>query len=324
MTAAAVIGIVVIVVYALAAPVLSRRLPPAVATRLLVVAGAVAAASGVFILGVLAFTWIGQFPLIAAQGGWSPTALRGDSPVPPGPAIVSGALVGLAALSLMLTAARRVWALLAVHRSCRDLTVVGGLVVLDDDRPDAFSTPQPAGRIIVTTGLLRTLDPEEQRVLLAHETSHLTHHHAWWNLAAELVAAMNPLLRPAARAVATVVERWADEDAARSVGDRRLVATTLVHVAQLQSRFTGSPVAVTAGSAATGGDVAARVRALLAARAGRGRGHVHGRRPQPPLQRRRTGEGRRRTCPAPPRSTSASTRGPVPARSAGWRPGWAR
>src|SRR6266511_3398306 len=237
MTTAAAIGIVTIVLYALTAPAVSRRLPPAAATRLLVPAGVLAAASGVFILGVLAFTWIGQFPLVAAQGAWSPTALRSDSPVPPGPAIVSGALVGLAALSLMLTSARRVWALLAVHHSCRDLTAIGGLVVLDDDRPDAFTTPQPAGRIVVTTGLLRTLDPPEQRVLLAHETSHLTHHHAWWNLAADLAAAVNPLLRPAARAVATAVERWADEDAARTVGDRRLVASTLVRVAQLQARF---------------------------------------------------------------------------------------
>jgi Zn-dependent protease with chaperone function len=263
MTTAAAIGIVAIVLFALAAPPVSRRLPPAAATRLLVPAGLLAATSGVFILGVLAFTWIGQFPLVAAQGAWSPTALRSDSPVPPGPAIVSGVLVGLAALSLMLTSARRVWALLAVHRSCRDLTVVGGLVVLDDDRPDAFTTAQPAGRIIVTTGLLRTLTPQQRRVLLAHETSHLTHHHAWWNLAADLAAAVNPLLRPTARAVATGVERWADEDAARIVGDRRLVAATLVHVAQLQSRFYGSTVAA-AGPAATGGDVVARVRALLA------------------------------------------------------------
>ncbi len=261
MTTAAVIGIVAIVVYALAAPAVSRRLPPAAATRLLVIAGVLAAASGLFILGVLAFTWIGQFPLVAAEGAWSPTALRSDSPVPAGPAIVSGTLVGLAFLSLLLTSARRMWALAAVHRSCRDLTAVGGLVVLDDERPEAFTTPQPAGRIIVTTGLLRTLDPQEQRVLLAHETSHLTHHHAWWNLAAELAAAVNPLLRPAARAVATAVERWADEDAARGVGDRRLVAATLVRVAQLQSRFAGPTVA--AGPAATGGDVVARVRALL-------------------------------------------------------------
>ncbi|TDD26773.1 M56 family peptidase [Kribbella turkmenica] len=217
-----------------------------------------------FILGVLAFTWIGQFPLVASEGAWSPTVLRSDSPVPPGPAIVSGALVALAVLSLLLASARRARALLIVRRSCRDLTAVGGLVVLDDDRPEAFITPRPAGRIIVTTGLLRRLNPQGLRVLLAHETSHLTHHHTWWTLTADLAAAVNPLLRPAARAVATAVERWADEDAARSVGDRRLVAATLVRVAQLQSRYAGSTVAATAGPAATGGDIVARVRALLA------------------------------------------------------------
>jgi beta-lactamase regulating signal transducer with metallopeptidase domain len=150
-----------------------------------------------------------------------------------------------------------------VHRICRDLTAVGGLVVLDDARPDAFTTPQPAGRIIVTRGLLYALGQQERRVLLAHETSHLAHRHAWWNLAADLAAAMNPLLRPTARAVTTAVERWADEDAARAIGNRRLVAVTLVRVAQLQAKSAGA-AAVAAGTAATGGDVAVRVRALLA------------------------------------------------------------
>jgi hypothetical protein len=264
-TTAAAIGIVVILLYAITAPTLCRRLAPASATRIIVAASMFAAASGVFILAVLAFTWIGQFPAVAAEGAWSPTALRSDSPVPAGPAIVSGALVTLAAISVVLTGTRRVRALLEVHRICRDLTAVGGLVVLDDARPDAFTTPRPAGRIIVTRGLLCALDQQERRVLLAHETSHLAHRHAWWNLAADLAAAMNPLLRPTARAVTTAVERWADEDAARAIGDRRLVAVTLVRVAQLQAKFAGSgATAVAAGPAATGGDVAVRVRALLA------------------------------------------------------------
>jgi Zn-dependent protease with chaperone function len=265
-TAAAVIGIAVIVLYAITAPALCRRLPPAIATRIIVAASVFAAASGVFILAVLAFTWIGQFPAVAAEGAWSPTALRSDSPVPAVPAMVSGVLVTLAAISVALTGTRRVWALLEVHRICRDLTAVGGLVVLDDARPDAFTTPQPAGRVIVTRGLLCALGQQERRVLLAHEMSHLAHRHAWWNLAADLAAAVNPLLRPTARAVATAVERWADEDAARAIGDRRQVAVTLLRVAQLQAQFAAAPPApvVSAGPAATGGDVAVRVRALLA------------------------------------------------------------
>ncbi|QNE21324.1 M48 family metalloprotease [Kribbella qitaiheensis] len=267
MTSAAVVGIVVIFLYALAAPALCRALAPAVATRILVPASVFAAASGAFILAVLAFTWIGQFPLIAARGAWSPTRLRSDSPIPAGLAVVSGVLVALAAISVVWTVTRRVHALLEVYRACRDLTAVGGLIVLNDARPDAFTTPQPAGRVVVTSGLLRALGDRERRVLLAHEASHLAHRHAWWNLAADLAAALNPLLRPTARALATAAERWADEDAAQTVCDRRLVAATLVRVAQLQTRFpaTARRTAITvAGPAATGGDVAVRVRALLA------------------------------------------------------------
>ncbi|MFD7158865.1 M56 family metallopeptidase [Kribbella sp. NPDC059898] len=260
MTTAAVLGLIAIVGYAVVAPVASRRLAPSGATRLLIIGNVLSAASGVFILAVLAFTWIGQFPFVAEEGAWSPALLRVDSPVPAWPAAIAGCLVLLALVSVLVTGLRQMRALVEVHRACRDLTAVGDLVVLDDERPDAFSTPQPAGRVIVTSGLLRALDPRQRAVLLAHEKSHLVHHHAWWNLAAGLAAAVNPVLRPAARAAATAVERWADEDAARAVGDRRLVATTLVRVAQLQTRF-AHPVPLVA---ATGGDLEARVRALLA------------------------------------------------------------
>ncbi|GAA2813439.1 M56 family metallopeptidase [Kribbella solani] len=265
MTTAAALGLIAIVGYALIAPAASRRLVPSVATVLLVVGNLLAAASGVFILAVLAFTWIGQFPLVAQQGAWSPAALRSDSPVPAWPAAVSGCLVMIALGSFLVAGLRQARALIAVHRACRGLRPVGDLVVLDDERPDAFSTPQPAGRVIVTSGLLRALDHRERKVLLAHENSHLAHHHAWWNLAAGLTAAVNPLLRPAARAAATAAERWADEDAARAVGDRRLVAETLVRVVQLQTHFTPSaPAAGQPVAGATGGDLEARVRGLLA------------------------------------------------------------
>ena len=260
MTTAAILGLIAIIGYALSAPVAARRLAPSVATKLVVAGNVLSAASGVFILAVLAFTWIAQFPFVAEEGAWSPAALHSDSPVPAWPAAIAGCLVLLAMLSVLVTGLRQMRALVEVHRACRGLTAVGDLVVLDDERPDAFSTPQPAGRVIVTSGLLRALDPRQRAVLLAHEKSHLLHHHAWWNLAAGLTAAVNPVLRPAARAAATAVERWADEDAARAVGDRRLVATTLVRVAQLQTRFV-RPGAVVA---ATGGDLEARVRALLA------------------------------------------------------------
>src|SRR5207248_706641 len=79
--------------------------------------------------------------------------------------------------------------------------VPGSLVVLDNDRPDAFATPGARGRIVVTRGLLRALNADERRALLAHETAHLAHRHACWLLVAELAAAANPMLTPTARAV---------------------------------------------------------------------------------------------------------------------------
>jgi len=258
-TDAAVIGIALIVVYAVVAPSLGRRLPPATATRLLAPASLFVAASGAFILAVVAFTWVGQYPEIAQRGAWSTAVLRTNSP-PAAAAAICGVLVVLAAISVALTLVRRVQALASVRRACRGLTATGDVLVVDDPRPEAFTMPRPIGRVVVTTGLLSTLRPNERRALLAHELSHLANNHAWWRLVADVAAAVNPLLRPTSRSVAAAVERWADEDAARTVRDRRLVAHTLARVALRQTDAARSATQL----AATGGDIAARVQALLA------------------------------------------------------------
>ncbi|PWU56691.1 peptidase M48, partial [Micromonospora globispora] len=143
--------------------------------------------------------------------------------------LVAAALVG--AGHAVLIAVRRVRAMVAVRRACSDLPRADRLAVLVSDRPEAFSTPPPAGRVVLSSGLLDRLSPEELRVVLAHEESHLRHGHAWYALAAELAAAANPLLRPIARSVRDRVERWADEDAARAVADRRLAARAVARTA---------------------------------------------------------------------------------------------
>ncbi|NUR98722.1 MAG: hypothetical protein HOV67_26140, partial [Kribbellaceae bacterium] len=101
MTAAAILGLIAIVGYALVAPVAARWMAPSVATRLVVTGNLLSAASGVFILAVLAFTWVGQFPFVAAEGAWSPAALHSDSPGPAWPAAIAGCLVLLALLSVL-------------------------------------------------------------------------------------------------------------------------------------------------------------------------------------------------------------------------------
>ena len=244
-------------------PLLGRRLTPAAAVRLLVPASLLVAGSSVFVLAVMAFTWIGQLPEVAEIGPWSGAMLRASSPVPTGLAAFSGLLLVPAAVWALTLAARRGYAILAVHRSCRHLGTPGSLVVLDEERPDAFTTPELTGRIVVTTGLLNGLSADERRALLAHETSHLVHRHTWWVLAADLAGAINPLLRPTARIVRHATERWADEDAACVVTDRALVARTVARAALLQHRTPRRPAPI---PAATGGEVPRRVQALLAPR----------------------------------------------------------
>jgi Zn-dependent protease with chaperone function len=261
-TTAVVVAIVVSLLFAATAPTLGRRLPPAVTTRVLVAGSLVVTASTLFVLAVVAFTWVGQLPEIAALGPWSIATLRHADPIPHPAAIGAALLLPVLAAQAARLVVHRCRALFAVQRSCRHLPDTGSLVVVDSERPDAFTTPQRRGRIVVTTGLLRALEPAEHRVVLAHETSHLEHRHPWWVLAAELAAAINPLLTPTARTIAHAVERWADEDAARAVDDRRLTARTLARTALLIHQGPSGVPATTLG--VLHGDVPGRVQALLA------------------------------------------------------------
>lgn len=244
--------------FALLAPAVGRRLVPAAATRLLSAGAVVAAGCGGFVLSVLAFIWIGQIGEVAEIGHWSPVKLHADSPIPAPVGVAAGAvLLPLVALGLRV-AVGRCRALIQVHLACRRLARPGEIAVIDSAVPDAFTTPELVGRIVVTTALLDALDADQQRALIAHERSHLTHRHAWYRLATDLAAAVNPLLRPTAATVAQACERWADEDAAAVVGDRRLVARAVAAAALAVRHRPTAPVA-----GASGGQVPHRVRALL-------------------------------------------------------------
>ncbi|NLU67821.1 M56 family metallopeptidase [Streptomyces sp. HNM0574] len=116
-----------------------------------------------------------------------------------------------------------------------------------------------AGRVVVSTGMLRSLAGDERRALIAHERAHLGARHHRFLLASQLAARANPLLRPLRDAVAYSAERWADEEAARAVGDRKVVARA-VGKAALVSR--GEAMAGVLAFASTG-PVPRRVAALL-------------------------------------------------------------
>ncbi|HEY3506243.1 MAG TPA: M56 family metallopeptidase [Actinocatenispora sp.] len=246
--------------FAAAAPAAGRRLPPAAATRLLAAGAVVAATCSVFVLSVLAFMWIAQIGEVAELGHWSPVRLSADSPVPAGVGVAAGALLAPLVVLGLRAAVGRCRALIDVHLACRRLARPGHVAIVDSAVPDAFTTPELVGRIVVTTALLAALDTGQRAALIAHERSHLTHRHAWWRLAADLAAAVNPLLRATAGTVAQTTERWADEDAATAVGDRSVVARS-VAAAALAARYRRTGPSV---PAATGGQVPQRVRALLA------------------------------------------------------------
>jgi Zn-dependent protease with chaperone function len=261
-TAAAVLlAVVAWIAFALIAPRLARTLPPAAATLALAGGSVMIAASSIIMIVMLVAPSIAQLPEVAELGPWSATKLRSGSPIPVTAAAGCAALVGAALAGFALTGWRRARAIAAVHRYCQHLPATdANLVVVDSERPDAFATPLPSGRIVVTTALLRALSADERRALLAHERAHLEHRHAWLVLATDLAAATNPLLRPTTRAVRRTVERWADEEAARAVGDRALLARTIARVALLIKSSEGEQVPA---MSATGGDVPDRVRALL-------------------------------------------------------------
>lgn len=253
------------VLLALVARPVGRRLPPHVAVPLLSVTATVVATATGFVLAVVAFTVAGSDEEIATLGHWSaPMVARlADIPTPVG--VAAGLVLALLVASTLCRCAHASRALWESEARCRALgDGIDGLVVVDDERADAYALPGVRGRIVISRGMLAALTPAERRVLFAHERSHLDHRHALLVQAAELAAAANPLLRPVAGAVREGVERWADEDAANAVADRRLAAQALARAA-IAAASSRSRCAAPAGALAmTGSTVSLRACALLA------------------------------------------------------------
>jgi Zn-dependent protease with chaperone function len=251
---------------------LARLLPPATAVRLLSTASVVLALACGFVLSVAGFIALAQLPVVAQLGRWSRHALAVGEPMP----LLLGAACGTAMLLLLAAGLRRgargVWDLVLAATACRRLGPhTGGLVVVADERPDAYALPglDFGGRMVVSTGMLRVLPAEERRALLAHEAAHLRHRHHLYCQATALGAAANPLLRPLAAAVSEAVERWADEEAATEVGDRAVTARALARASLAHHEARGGrtepdlsrPVAALA--AVGDSTVVLRTRALL-------------------------------------------------------------
>ncbi|MEU8693879.1 M56 family metallopeptidase [Streptomyces sp. NPDC048665] len=254
---------------------LTERLDPRSATWLLTATAATLAAASSAGLLLLALTGLLRTHTAAALGHWSLRVLRNGTP---GTGLVSplaGAALVTAAVATAGTLRCRVRAQRTAAREAARLPTRHGLSVAEDPSAEAFAVPGsttsagPGGRVVVSTGMLAALTPEEVSVLVAHERAHLHARHHWFVMTAQLAATANPLLRPLARHVSYTVERWADEEAALATGDRRRVARTIGKAALARQRTavrTSAPHGVLrlTGPSASAGPVPRRVAALLA------------------------------------------------------------
>ncbi|MFE2043873.1 M56 family metallopeptidase [Streptomyces sp. NPDC059477] len=237
-----------------------QHLHPRVATRLLTAVAGVMALCSTVCLALLMVVGTAQLPGNPLPDGWSDAEVRAAVPYDE----VAGRVAIPALLVVAVACGRTLWRHRRVRR--RSHRALAGLpdtevAVLPDATPYAYALPGHGtrDRIVVTTALLHRLGPAERRALFAHERAHLTARHHRLLLTAQLAARANPFLRPLRTAVSYTTERWADEEAARAVGDRRAVARAIGKAA-LVSRGTTLPAL--AGFAAPG-PVPRRVAALL-------------------------------------------------------------
>jgi Zn-dependent protease with chaperone function len=226
MTVAVYLPLLFAVPLALAARWIAARGAPGAAARSLAAVALVAAISSTWSLTLLALTLLDDLPPLSALDNQPALAL--PEPVPGPVALVAALLLVWGGVRLIVDLRRR----RDIHRRLQAAgSPDAGLVVADWAAPMAIAVPGRPGHLLVTTGILRLLDAEERRVVFAHERAHLSHHHHRLVAVTAGAAAVNPLLIGVRDAVAYLVERWADEDAAAAVGDRDLTARAVARAA---------------------------------------------------------------------------------------------
>jgi Zn-dependent protease with chaperone function len=230
-------------------------LAPAAAARLLTLVAVSSALTVGWALLLIAFGWAITYPSVDNVAAWCMVATPGHHPV--------GTVLGFAALATLLVgtiravaAAVRFWRTDAAWRGSDPVEIIAS------SEPIAFAVPGRRGTVVVSTGLLGGLPRGQRDALLAHEHAHVRLHHHRYVRATRLAASIVPVLYPLEQWVTLATERWADEAAAATVGDRRIVADALVAAASMQ---------VTRGDLlfASASHVEERVGALLAPRTDR-------------------------------------------------------
>lgn len=177
-------------------------------------------------------------------------------------ALVPGLVLGAAALFLLARGTRS----LLQHRRMltgRRPTGAADVEIVNSPQVIAYAHPGRPGHVVVSQAMLDALSGEEQLVLFAHERAHLRHGHHRYIALSEACAAAIPMLHPLASSVRFACERWADEEAASVVGERKLVARAVAVAALAQA---DAPALSFGGSSG----VPARVEAMLERPSSRG------------------------------------------------------
>lgn len=234
----------------LGAGLLHRQLRPAIAVPVLTFLATTSAITVLSSLTLLALGFVGHIEWVAERFAWCRDLAHSQEGVSALIGFAATVALSVAVLSIVRHERRR-------PRTNRSSVVDSELVVLPGNHATAYAVPGKPGHIVVSAGMLRALDNQERRVLLAHERAHLHHKHHRYLRLSELSATGVPLLRPVSERIRFATERWADEVAASAVGDRRLAARAIARAALATTP--GPPPAL--AMAALG--VPARVNALL-------------------------------------------------------------
>lgn len=256
------LGLSLGVMLAFVTPLVARLLPPRTGVWVLTTASIVSVLGILCSLVTVALTGAARIPAVASETNVSAVRWRHVDPISTWLAVAASAVV-IASVALFIRAAVRETASHSgVRRLARSMPGDDRLVLVDDDEPHAYALSGRPSRIVVSRGLLRSLNSDERRAVLSHETAHVQHRHHVHLRIQRLAAAANPALRGCARSGRLAVERWADEETAAAVGDRTLVARALVRAALAGAARSRVP---NGGLAHTAGDVSRRVAALMEA-----------------------------------------------------------
>lgn len=157
-------------------------------------------------------------------------------------AVLAASISGLVVLRLLArghVVGRRLRKVRREHRELVDLVgdtgeLSGDVRVLDHPTATAYCVPGLAHRVVLTSGTVAALDPDELQAVLAHEVAHLRQRH---DLVLEFFTVWHtavPRWLGSDRGLETVsllIELLADRTAERQVG-RLLIGRTLVVLAQ--------------------------------------------------------------------------------------------